>query len=399
MTGPTIQQTRDSSSNNQALRVLLGGMLGMMVAMGIGRFAFTPILPLMQRDLAMTHTVAGWLAGLNYLGYLIGAIFCTVDSRPLRFRFFTGGILVLSIATTLAMGLTTADVWWGILRLTGGIASAVLFIIISAEVAEALAGSRYRHWAGLLYGGIGLGIAFSGLLVPVLDLFGDWALAWIGMGVSAFMLAVLGLGLARQRGHVQAVASAQGLCRGGLQPLWLLAAAYFFEGLGYVVSATFLVAIIALTPGLKTWAAYSWVAVGLAALPSTLFWPYLARRIGRKEALLAAYILQATGILASIWADTMIEVLFAAASFGGTFLGIVALTLAEGSLRLPKESRRAAAFLTVWFGIGQVLGPIVAGILADRQSGFTIPLALAGACVIAGAACVLADRRFLHSPS
>ena len=74
----------------QAVRVLLGGMLGLVVVMGIGRFAFTPILPLMQRDLAMSHTLAGWLAGLNYLGYLLGAILCSVSPHILRSKIFTG---------------------------------------------------------------------------------------------------------------------------------------------------------------------------------------------------------------------------------------------------------------------------------------------------------------------
>ena len=382
--------------DRQALWILLGGMLGMMVAMGIGRFAFTPILPLMQRDLGMSNTVAGWLAGLNYVGYLAGAILCTVCPHLLRSRFFTANILVLSIVSTLAMGLTTAVAWWGVLRLVGGIASAVLFIVISAEVTESLLRSRHSRWSGALYGGIGLGIAFSGLLVPLLDAFGDWALAWIGMGGSALVLAMIGLVLGRRRGQVGSAAAEYDLRLAGLKGLWLLSAAYFFEGLGYVVSATFLVAIVALTPGLDALAPYSWVAVGLAAVPSTFFWPYLARKVGHQRALLAAYILQASGIMASIWADTVIEVLFVAVSFGGTFLGIVALTLAEGSRRRPGDGRRAAAFLTACFGIGQVLGPIIAGMLADRQDGFAIPLALAAACVTAGAICILADRRFLQ---
>jgi len=77
-----------------AFKVLIGGMLGMVVAMGIGRFVFTPILPLMQRDLGMSNTVAGWLAGLNYLGYLGGAIICSIAPQLLRSRLITGGALV-----------------------------------------------------------------------------------------------------------------------------------------------------------------------------------------------------------------------------------------------------------------------------------------------------------------
>jgi MFS family permease len=180
----------------------------------------------------------------------------------------------------------------------------------------------------------------------------------------------------------------------GLRSIWILAAAYFLEGLGYVVTATFIVAIIAVTPGLESFAPYSWVAVGLSAIPSTIFWPHLARRIGNKQALLAAYALQAAGILVSAWADSIAEVLFAAVTFGGTFLGIVALTLAEGKLRMGREGGRAAAFLTASFSVGQVLGPIIAGRLADRQDGFALPLLLASASIILGGVLIALDRRF-----
>ena len=376
------------------LYILVGGMLGLVVAMGIGRFAFTPILPLMQRDLAMSNTVAGWLAGLNYLGYHAGAILCSISPRILRSRLLTGSALLLSLVTTLFMGLTVSAFWWGTMRLVGGWASAILFIVISAEVGEALTRRGYGHWVGALYAGVGFGIAISGLIVPQLDLIGGWSLSWIGMGVIATVLAVFGLLLGRRRELIQPLTINKAGHTGSLRVVRLLAVAYFFEGLGYIVTATFIVAIITITPGLESFAPYSWVAVGLAAVPSTLFWPYLARRIGSQRALLSAYALQAAGILVSTHADTVFEVVFAAISFGGTFLGIVAMTLAEGYQRMRGEGGRAAAFLTASFGVGQVLGPVLAGILADLQQGFALPLMLAAACVILGGIFIALDKRF-----
>jgi MFS family permease len=369
-------------------------MLGMVVAMGIGRFAFTPILPLMQRDLGMSNTVAGWLAGLNYLGYLAGAILCTIAPPLLRSRVLGGGALLLSLGTTACMGLTLSPFWWGGLRLAGGVASAMLFIVISAEVGESLTRRGYGHWFGALYGGIGLGIAFSGLMIPQLDKVGGWSTAWTGIGGFAIICAITGMALGRTHDYAPPLAGEDTTRSGGLHSLWLLAAAYFLEGLGYIVTATFLVAIIAMTPGLEAFAPYSWVAVGLAAVPSTMLWPYLARRIGNQSALLAAYALQIAGILVSRHATTIVEVLFAAVSFGGTFLGIVALTLAEGNLRMGKEGRRAAAFLTASFSVGQMLGPVIAGMLADRQDGFALPLLLAAASVTLGGLFIAADRRY-----
>jgi len=378
----------------EALKILLGGMLGMVVAMGIGRFAFTPVLPLMQRDLAMSNTMAGWLAGLNYLGYLAGAVGCFLRPRLLRSRPVTGGALVASIATTLLMGITVSPFWWGLLRLGSGIASAVLFIVVSAEVVEALTRRGFGHWIGVLYGGVGVGIALSGIAVPLFDKAGGWSGSWVGMGLLAALCAATGIGLGRKRNLVQPLTIEESTKTGSLQNLWPLAVAYFFEGLGYIVTATFIVAIIAVTPGLKAFSPYTWVATGLAALPSTIFWPQLGRYIGTRLALLCAFILQAAGIIVSIGADTVWEVLFAAVTFGGTFLGIVALTLAEGNRRATHDSRRATAILTVCFSLGQILGPILAGILADAGDGFALPLALAAGCVGSGCLFVIFDRSY-----
>jgi MFS family permease len=377
-----------------ALKVLIGGILGMIVAMGIGRFAFTPILPLMQRDLGMTNTLAGWLAGLNYLGYLGGALLCSFAPQLLRYRLLTGGALLSSLATTLMMGFTVSVFWWGVMRLVGGAASAILFIVIAAEVAEALGRRGYGHWVGTLYGGVGFGIALSGLLVPWLDNVWGWDGAWIGMGITAILLAMAGVSIGRKRELVQPVQIALSEKSSGLRSIRLLATAYFFEGLGYVVTATFIVAIITVTPGLESFAPYSWVAVGFAAVPSTIIWPLLARRFGSKQALLAAYALQAAGILVSMHADSLGEVLFAAVSFGGTFLGIVAMTLAEGTVRMNGDGRRAAAILTASFGVGQMLGPVLAGMLADFQAGFALPLLLAGGSVVIGGLFIAFDYRF-----
>ena len=78
MNSQPLKSPSTARPEQAALKVLVGGILGMVVAMGIGRFVFTPILPLMQRDLGMTNSVAGWLAGLNYLGYLLGAVICSI---------------------------------------------------------------------------------------------------------------------------------------------------------------------------------------------------------------------------------------------------------------------------------------------------------------------------------
>ncbi len=376
-----------------AITVLLGGIFGMMVAMGIGRFAYTPILPLMQRDLGINNSVAGSLAALNYTGYLMGALLCMLSPTVLRQRAFPATALVLSIATTLGMGLTTSTLLWSAMRFTGGVASAVLFIIITAEVAETLIRHHHGHWLGTLYSGIGLGIAASGALVPWLSHLGGWSGAWLGMAALSVVMSAIGLILGRR--HIDVHPTTRNLSSCPSQPrhpLWPLAIAYFLEGLGYIVSATFLVAMIAATPGLEDFAPYSWTIVGLAAIPSTLIWPFVAQRIGQQKALIAAFSIQAAGTLVSMYADSVAEVVFCATSFGATFLGIVALTLSEGNRRWPAETHHAAAILTTAFSLGQMFGPAIAGVLADHESGFALPLGLAGSCVICGGIILFFDH-------
>lgn len=288
---------------------------------------------------------------------------------------------------------TVSVFWWGGMRFISGFVSAILFIVIVAEVNEALIRQGYSHWVGTLYGGIGLGIVLSGLLVPQFDKLGGWGPAWIGMGITASFLALAGILLGRKKEFFLPVTVHRTNANSAIKKLWFLALAYFLEGFGYIVSATFIVAIIAVTPGLESFAPYSWVAVGVAAALSTVFWPSVARCTSYKDALVWAYVIQAVGIAISIYADTVVEVFFAAITFGGTFLGIVALTLAEGTRR-TRGKGKAAAILTAYFGTGQVLGPIVAGVLADSKAGFTVPLFIAATSVGLGAICTIFDTEF-----
>jgi predicted MFS family arabinose efflux permease len=378
---------------SSAQRVLAGGILGMMVAMGIGRFAFTPILPLMQRDLGISHSLAGGLASLNYVGYLAGALVCAVWPHVLRSTLVNLGALLTCIATTVLMGLTLSPFWWGSLRLLAGGASALLFVVIAIEVSENLARNHHSSWNSALYGGIGLGIAVSGACVPALDRIGGWSGAWLGMGALSVLLALVGIAVAGKRHVAIDVPDAAERPAGRLSGLGRLAPAYFLEGFGYIISATFLVTMIAHTPGLGGFAPWSWVAVGLAAAPSTILWQQVALRIGVRQALTAAYLLQACGILLSIGGGSIFRAGLAAIIFGGTFLGIVALVMAEGVRRSGTEGRRAAAILTVCFGAGQVIGPPLAGLLADQQGGFTLPLLLAASGVAIGCVLVATDTQ------
>ncbi|MBY0430879.1 MAG: YbfB/YjiJ family MFS transporter [Rhodospirillales bacterium] len=345
-------------------KLLLAGCCALIMAMGIGRFAYTALLPAM----GLNDSQAGFLASANYAGYLIGAIACAAFSGRRRPPFQIG--LALSILTTAALAVTTDWRLWLGLRFLAGLASAGVFVLGSAMVLESLAD---RRRGGLHFAGVGLGIALAGLVAMAVP---EASAAWAWLAGAALLLAVPGwLWIAEPPRPAPASASATGPLRSFLV---LLGFAYFCEGVGYIVSGTFLVSLVKRLPGLEDWAILSWVLVGLAAAPSAILWAAAGRRLGGKRALILAHFVQALGIALPALSSSPAAVMAGAALFGGTFIGIVALTLT-----LAGGAGRMVGILTALYGIGQIIGPLMAAALLPY--GATLPLLAAAGFVILGA--------------
>jgi predicted MFS family arabinose efflux permease len=362
----------------KALGAALGGMLALAVAMGIGRFAYTPALALMQRDLGLTVALAGRLASLNYAGYLLGAMLAAaVPSGRRRAPFLLS--LLASVATTGFMALSSDPLLWAILRFFSGVASAFLFVLTSGMALDSF-GTDGRG-RGILYSGVGGGIALSGILAGAGDALGGWSGAWAVFGSAALLLSVPAAFLLREP-----TSASRATAPGPPAPLpfGTLLAAYFCAGLGYIVTGTFLVAIAERLPEVAGTGNALWTAVGLAAIPSCTLWARLGVRWGMGRALAAAFLLQAAGIaLPAAWTSIPSFVL-GSLLYGGTFMGIVLLTMSLGKLALPGDSGRAVGLLTAVYGIGQIIGPWLAGVGAEAFGSFTIPLLGAAGLVLAG---------------
>ena len=174
-------------ADGRAGRLLLGGLLALCVAMGIGRFFYTPLLPLMERDVGFGPDTAGLIASVNFVGYLLGTVAAVlVPKGRVRLIVFRGA-LIASVVTTFATGLTESIPIWLILRGLAGLASAFGILFAAAMVAEALADSGQNARVGWLFGGVGLGIAISGLLVPLLGRWLDWSQLWMAAGVISLV--------------------------------------------------------------------------------------------------------------------------------------------------------------------------------------------------------------------
>jgi MFS family permease len=342
----------------------------------------------MQASTGFGAATAGWIAGWNYLGYLLGALGASaIAARRLRVEVFFSSVAA-SVVTTVAMGFTQDVALWCALRLVSGLAAAAVLVLSSAMVFDTLARAGRPHLMGAHFSGVGAGVALSGLLVALTAGVFDWRGQWFALGGVSAALAALSVPLAHAGPPLARVASTAPAERFSAG---LLITSYFLEGLGYVVTGTFLVAIARLMPDIGGAAEMLWVAVGLAGAPSTVLWSRLAQRWGAPAALIAAHVIQAAGIVAPVFFGSLWVGLLAAVCFGSTFMGITAIAVPFGG-RISRHPARMIGLLTAAFGLGQMIGPVLAGWLAERQGGFDGPLLLAAGAVLAGAALLAAGR-------
>jgi MFS family permease len=346
-------------ARSSTTRLLTGGFLALVVVMGIGRFHYTPLLPLMQQEYGFGAGTAGLIASANFAGYLAGSLVASLLSGArLRLWAFRAGVVV-SAVTTLAMGLTEALPVWLALRAAGGAASAIAMIAAAGIIAEALAKVGEEARVGWLFGGVGAGMAMSALLVRLAGGELDSAGLWIAAGLAAALIVPIVLAEVGERRLVPRIRkSARPRRVPRPLPFWPLFVNYTCQGLGYSVFATFIVAILKARPGFEALGDWVWVMAGLAGLPSCLFWGWAAERIGFANALTAAYLAQIAGVALPALTDAGWAALTGAVLFGGTFIGITVLTLPLGRHGL---GGRGFAVLTAGFGVGQMLGPLIAG--------------------------------------
>ncbi|MEO8715880.1 MAG: YbfB/YjiJ family MFS transporter [Acetobacteraceae bacterium] len=376
------------------LRTLMGGGLALAAAMGIGRFAYTPILPAMQRSVGFSTGTAGLLASANYAGYLAGALLIAVAPPGLpRRRILISCLVAVGITTALMAGTTDARAW-GVIRFLSGVASAGVFVLASGLVLGELRRQGRIALAGWLYAGVGIGIATSGLAVRVATGALGWRGDWLALAAVA-LAAVFPCWRWLPRPDPAAPSSpaeALQVIRPPGPALALLFGAYFLEAVGYIVTGTFLVAIVNRTPGLEATGATVWIVVGLAAVPAAVLWAAAATHLGLARALALAYGAQACGILLPILGGVGADYA-SALLFGGTFIGITALTLTlAGHLAPPHRTAELIGLLTAAYGVGQIIGPVFAASLASRAHSFTPALIAASAIVFLGGMLMIAYR-------
>jgi len=164
----------------------------------------------------------------------------------------------------------------------------------------------------------------------------------------------------------------------------LLFASYFCAGIGYVISATFLVAIIDQQVELQGNGNLVWLVTGLAAAPACIVWDRIARKIGELPALFIAYGLNIIGIIIPAFDNSLGGVLLSGFLFGATFIGIVSLMLTMVGKFYPTKPAKPMGKLTLSYGVAQILAPAISGTMAEASGNYNMPLILAAVFMVFG---------------
>lgn len=375
-------------------RVLWAGICALVLTIGLARFAYTPLLPIMRAQAELSYLAGGWLATFNYVGYLLGALIAAnVTNLRHKYVLYRFG-LVVAVVSTAAMGWTEDVGTWALLRLVSGMSSAAGMLLASGLILDWLMRNGHRAELGLHFTGIGLGIMVSGIAVNLMLDRLDWAQQWIALGLLGVLFLVPAWrwlpsptsAQARRpgSGHADRMAAPSG------RWMALLMGSYFCAGFGYVVSATFIVAILEKMPLLVGLGAWLWVAVGLAAVPSSLLWDRIAQRTGYMRALILGFGLQTVSILLPVLTQDPWLNLLSALLYGGTFIGLVSLTLTLIGRRFPGNPSKAMAKLTLSYGLAQIVAPAIAGGIAASTGSYLGALVVAVVVMGAGMLMVVA---------
>lgn len=385
----------------QTYLFLIGGIFSLIIAMGIGRFAYTPILPLMQKDLSLSNTTAGYIASSNYAGYLLGAILAgAIPFKQYRTNLLRVS-LIICILTTALMGLTYSNLLWNVLRFLSGFASAFVLVLASGIVLDKLSTIRKTSWSGLFYGGVGLGIFLSSLMIPSLNHLFQWEGTWIGLAVVSGVLAIFVWIWLDETPNVVENKNKQDIIVKVPPTKWLiwLIIAYGLEGLGYIVTGTFIVSIAEKTSYFHNGATLVWMMVGLAAIPSCLIWSILAKKWGYIKSLVLAMALQSLGIAMPAFWMSKTSFVISALLFGATFMGITTLATSLGREMNPSDSSRTIGILSAIYAVGQLIGPTLAEVLSSFTHDFNSAFIGAACVVLFGAILLLSGIHFENNPN
>ncbi len=360
----------NNATSKNPIQVALALSLGSAVALGFARFNYALLLPAMHQDLIWSYTQAGSMNTANALGYMFGALLAaSIGQRFGLARTFWVSMIVVGLSM-LFTGFASNFSLLFIFRLLAGFAGATTFIV-GATLAAQLAGSgRGGLILGVYFSGVGIGVFLAGLGLPQIleNNFTSWREAWIAMGMVSFVFTVFGrnaaLSISPPRAHAQTGSTTF------YSPKLLPAiVGYFMFGFGYITYITFVISLLRSSGVDSSGVANFWLIFGIATMANSFIWSRLLDLAKGGQALAAALAVAAIGNVLPIFSTSHASIYLSAILFGGSALTVV--TAATNIVRksLPVGGwARGIALVTIVFSIGQTLGPLVSGYLADRSA-------------------------------
>ncbi|MFN4900534.1 MAG: YbfB/YjiJ family MFS transporter [Betaproteobacteria bacterium] len=364
----------------------IAGIIGLLITLGIARFAYTPMLPIMREQAGLGLGAGGWLATANYAGYFTGVFLCgRISDLNLKDRLYRWG-LILAVISTAMMGMVASEVGWAISRFLAGLSTAVGMMLGGALVMNWLMRNGHRAELGVHFSGVGLSVVMSSFAVLMLSKHVLWWENWLLLSLLGLVLVLPAWAWLPQPMPAPAVEHESKMQDRPptVAVRRLLLAFYFCAGVGFVVTSTFIVAIVNALPKMEDVGFWVFVILGIAAAPSCMLWDLIARRVGAIDALLIASVLHIAGILLPLAGGGLFGPIAGALCFGFTFAGIVSMMMGLAGRFYPTRPAKMMSTLTIAYGIAQILAPALTGWISERTGSYNAGLLVAAVVMTVG---------------
>lgn len=380
---------------NSNTAILLAGIFSIIIGLGVARFAFTGLIPAMLDDYLSIQFV-GILASLNFAGYLSGSLFSIfIKDINIKVYLYRFGI-IFAILSTFILGFSDNNTLWIVGRVVAGFAAAMCLIVGTAIVMQKLTIKSKTKAMGIHFSGIGFSILTTDLIARfILSLGYSWRDSWIVLAIFAIVLSFYSIYILSFDKEVKQNAIKTKFDFSIFTPFVIvLILAYFAEGVGFVVQATFLPDIVNNLEGLEGYGSITWTLVGVAGIPSCIIWMRLAHKYGSSNIIIIALLIQAIGILIPVFSSSIYLNLLSGILYGGTFIGLVALFMNLGGQLSKGNPVVLMGALTTSYGIGQVLAPLYSVYFIEKYGNYDYALILTAIIVVGGALILFLAKKF-----
>lgn len=378
---------RPQRQEPNAWRSTLSGACASLIGIGLARFSYTPLLPAIIAAHWFAASSAAYLGAANLGGYLAGALLASPAARHLPAATIIRGMMLLAAVAFFACAWPLDFAWFFAWRFASGVAGGALMVLAAPTILPSIAPSRRGIASGAIFMGVGLGIGISGTLVPLL-LRQGLVQTWIGLGVLALVLTVVGWG--GWPAQAAPTTASHPLATGSIPKLRLrgLYLEYGLNAVGLVPHMIFLVDFVArgLGQGLQAGAEY-WVLFGIGAIVGPLLTGHLADRTGFGPALRLAYFCQGVAVVLPLLGLGAPGLIVSSLVVGAFTPGIVPLVLGRVHELLahhPAAHKGVWSKATTSFAVFQALAAYGLSFLFVRSDGdYRLLFGVGGSALVA----------------